>query len=363
MSISRICLALLALVSLYVRGTTFGRATRAIAERPDVAAAFGVDVGRVCQITILLASAMAGVAAVSVGALYGTASAFVGLLYGLKAFTCMLVAGNRYFEGRHGRRARPRRHRGAGDRLRVVEPARRGGVLRADRRPATSGRTGCSAPTRPEGASRCQASPSSSRSLIFTLLNVTMALGLYITALSGQLSMATAAIAGVGGYLSAILTVKFGWPFLPAIVLAACGGAVVGTLLALAHPADARLHPEADDARLRRGAVGARLQLGLHRRRQQLHRASRSTRPCRTAQLAALLCALRRLALRRVAARLCRAARCATIRSPRAPWASRSRVAHRDASRSAAPWSGSAARCRRITSWSSARTISASSCR
>lgn len=94
-----ICLALLALVSLYVRGTKFGRATRAIAERPDVAAAFGVDVGRVCQITILIASAMAGVAAVSVGALYGTAYAFVGLLYGLKAFTCMLVAGNRYFEG------------------------------------------------------------------------------------------------------------------------------------------------------------------------------------------------------------------------------------------------------------------------
>ena len=94
-----ICLALLALVSLYVRATRFGRATRAIAERPDVAAAFGVDVGRVCQVTIVIASAMAGVAAVSVGALYGTASAFVGLLYGLKAFTCMLVAGNRYFEG------------------------------------------------------------------------------------------------------------------------------------------------------------------------------------------------------------------------------------------------------------------------
>lgn len=94
-----ICLALLVLVSLYVRATKFGRATRAIAERPDVAAAFGVDVGRVCQATILIASAMAGVAAVSVGALYGSAHAFVGLLYGLKAFTCMLVAGNRYFEG------------------------------------------------------------------------------------------------------------------------------------------------------------------------------------------------------------------------------------------------------------------------
>ncbi len=91
-------LALLALASLYVRGTRIGRATRAIAERPDVAAAFGVDVGFVCRVTIWLASAMAGLAAVAVGSLYGSASAFVGLLYGLKAFICMLVAGNRHFE-------------------------------------------------------------------------------------------------------------------------------------------------------------------------------------------------------------------------------------------------------------------------
>jgi branched-chain amino acid transport system permease protein len=69
--------------------------------------------------------------------------------------------------------------------------------------------------------------------IIFTLLNVVMALGLYITALSGQLSMATAAIAGVGGYASAVLTVKFGWPFLPSVVLAALAGALVGAFLAL----------------------------------------------------------------------------------------------------------------------------------
>jgi branched-chain amino acid transport system permease protein len=94
-----ICIALLAAVSLYVRGTSYGRATRAIAERPDVAGAFGIDVGRVCQVTIALASAMGGIAAVSIGALYGSASAFVGITFGLKAFICMLVAGNRYFEG------------------------------------------------------------------------------------------------------------------------------------------------------------------------------------------------------------------------------------------------------------------------
>jgi branched-chain amino acid transport system permease protein len=91
-------LVLLALASLYVRGTHLGRATRAVAERPDVAAAFGVDVRHVCRMTIWLASAMAGIAAVAVGTLYGSASAFVGLLYGLKAFVCLLVAGNRYFE-------------------------------------------------------------------------------------------------------------------------------------------------------------------------------------------------------------------------------------------------------------------------
>ncbi len=86
-------------VSLYVRKTRYGRATRAIAERPDVAAAFGVDVNRVSQVTVGLSSLMAGVAAVSVGMLYGSAWAFVGFFYGLKAFICMLVAGNRLFEG------------------------------------------------------------------------------------------------------------------------------------------------------------------------------------------------------------------------------------------------------------------------
>ncbi len=86
-------------VSYYVRGTRYGRATRALAERPDVAAAFGVNVDRVSQVTVVLASAMAGIAAVSVGILYSSAYAFVGLTYGLKSFICMLVAGNRFFEG------------------------------------------------------------------------------------------------------------------------------------------------------------------------------------------------------------------------------------------------------------------------
>jgi branched-chain amino acid transport system permease protein len=94
-----VCIVLIAAVSIYVRFTSLGRATRAIAEQPAVSAAFGINVTRVCTITIVIASVMAGIAAVSVGSLYGSASAFVGMFYGLKAFIAMLVAGNRYFEG------------------------------------------------------------------------------------------------------------------------------------------------------------------------------------------------------------------------------------------------------------------------
>ena len=68
--------------------------------------------------------------------------------------------------------------------------------------------------------------------LIFTLLSIMQVLGLYITAMSGQLSMATAALAGVGAYLAAILTVKMGWGFPPAIVMAGLAAAVVGVVLA-----------------------------------------------------------------------------------------------------------------------------------
>src|SRR5205809_7810003 len=48
--------------------------------------------------------------------------------------------------------------------------------------------------------------------LITAGINSIIALGLYITMSSGPLSVAHAALAGVGGYLSAVLTTHFGWP-------------------------------------------------------------------------------------------------------------------------------------------------------
>lgn len=86
-------------VSLYVRRTRLGLATRAVAERWQMAAACGVDVNRVYQISIGLAAATAGIAGVSIGLLLQQAIPGMGAIFGVKSFVCMLVAGNRNIEG------------------------------------------------------------------------------------------------------------------------------------------------------------------------------------------------------------------------------------------------------------------------
>jgi len=101
MQITTVLTAVLIMLALryYVYRTRWGRATRAVAEKPDVAAACGVNVNLVSQLTVSIASVMAGAAGVTLGLLYGSAAPFMGLLFGLKSFVCMLVAGNRYIEG------------------------------------------------------------------------------------------------------------------------------------------------------------------------------------------------------------------------------------------------------------------------
>lgn len=101
MQITTFFVAVVIMVSLsyYVRGTRWGRASRAVAERPNMAAACGINVNRVYQLAIGIASAMAGAAGVTIGMLYTTAAPFGGHIFGTKSFVCMLVAGNRHIEG------------------------------------------------------------------------------------------------------------------------------------------------------------------------------------------------------------------------------------------------------------------------
>lgn len=69
--------------------------------------------------------------------------------------------------------------------------------------------------------------------LMVALFNLVLTVGLYVTALSGQLSLATAAIAGIGGYAAAVLTTNFGWWFVPAVLVGGASGGLVGVILAL----------------------------------------------------------------------------------------------------------------------------------
>jgi branched-chain amino acid transport system permease protein len=66
----------------------------------------------------------------------------------------------------------------------------------------------------------------------FLGINSLLALSLYLTLAAGQLSLGSAAFAGIGGYTAGILTMNLGIPYLPALaagsVLAGLVGLVIG---------------------------------------------------------------------------------------------------------------------------------------
>jgi branched-chain amino acid transport system permease protein len=67
----------------------------------------------------------------------------------------------------------------------------------------------------------------------FIGINALLALSLYLTLSAGQLSLGNAAFAGIGGYTAGILTLKFGVPFLVAVLAGSLLAGVVGLLLGL----------------------------------------------------------------------------------------------------------------------------------
>lgn len=62
-------------------------------------------------------------------------------------------------------------------------------------------------------------------------INVILALSLYLTFSTGQISLGHAGFMAIGGYFSSILTVKFGFPLLGAMVLAGLLSSLVGILV------------------------------------------------------------------------------------------------------------------------------------
>ena len=78
---------------LLVNRTRLGRAMRATAENPQIAALMGVDANRIISLTFVIGSALAALAGVMVSANYGIAHYAMGFTLGLKAFTAAVLGG------------------------------------------------------------------------------------------------------------------------------------------------------------------------------------------------------------------------------------------------------------------------------
>ena len=80
-------------LSLLVERTRMGRAMRAVAENPRVAALMGVNANRVIVFTFAIGAALAAVAGVMWGANYASAQFAMGFTPGLKAFSAAVLGG------------------------------------------------------------------------------------------------------------------------------------------------------------------------------------------------------------------------------------------------------------------------------
>jgi branched-chain amino acid transport system permease protein len=80
-------------LTLLVNRTRLGRAMRATAENPAIAALMGVDANRIIALTFVIGSALAALAGVLVSANYGIAHYNMGFILGLKAFTAAVLGG------------------------------------------------------------------------------------------------------------------------------------------------------------------------------------------------------------------------------------------------------------------------------
>ncbi|MCZ2088615.1 MAG: branched-chain amino acid ABC transporter permease [Burkholderiales bacterium] len=83
----------LAILMYIVHYTNIGRAMRATAENPRVAALMGVKPDSVISATFIIGAVLAAIAGVMYASNYGTAQHFMGFLPGLKAFTAAVFGG------------------------------------------------------------------------------------------------------------------------------------------------------------------------------------------------------------------------------------------------------------------------------
>jgi branched-chain amino acid transport system permease protein len=88
-----LAVALMGALLVLVHRTRLGRAMRATAQSPDLAALMGINPNTIISATFVIGAALGAVAGVMVSAYYGLAHYYMGFLLGLKAFTAAVLGG------------------------------------------------------------------------------------------------------------------------------------------------------------------------------------------------------------------------------------------------------------------------------
>ena len=89
-----VSLLLALVVGLSISKTSFGRKMRAVAEQPEVAAAYGVNVESVRLLSVCGTSMIAGLAGFLLAGLFNTAEPFLGQTLALNMFVVSIVGGS-----------------------------------------------------------------------------------------------------------------------------------------------------------------------------------------------------------------------------------------------------------------------------
>lgn len=84
---------LMILLTLYIRGSRMGRASRACSQDMHMAGLLGIDTNRVISFTFVLGAVLAAVGGVLIALAVGKLNPFIGFIAGIKAFTAAVLGG------------------------------------------------------------------------------------------------------------------------------------------------------------------------------------------------------------------------------------------------------------------------------
>ena len=88
-----VAVALMALLTLYIKHSRMGRASRACSQDMHMAGLLGIDTNRVISFTFVLGAVLAAVGGVLIALAVGKLNPFIGFIAGIKAFTAAVLGG------------------------------------------------------------------------------------------------------------------------------------------------------------------------------------------------------------------------------------------------------------------------------